>query len=97
MLEILKEIQKLSSQEKKNLLERMVKLQEECGELAQEVLIHKKASGSHHKKGQEEGIKKESLDVILVTLSIYFMEGGTTEEFLIHLKEKTLKWKNFQS
>lgn len=97
MQKILGDIQKLSLQEKKSLLERMVKLQEECGELALEVLITTKSSGSLHKKAQEEGIKKESLDVLLVALSIYFMEGGTTEEFLSQLTDKTAKWKKFQA
>ena len=92
----LKEIEKLSLAEKKNLLERTVKLQEETGELAEQVLIAAKASGSQYKKGQKDAIKQEAVDVTLVALSIFFLEGGTPEELRKIVKIKAAKWKKFK-
>ncbi len=92
----LKEIQKLSLDEKKNLLERTIKLQEETGELAEQVLISQKSSGSQYKKSTKDAIKKEAADVTLVALSIFFLEGGTPSELVKVLKEKAKKWKKFQ-
>lgn len=89
-------IQKLSLQEHKTLLQRMVKLQEEVGELAQEVLIHEKASGSQHKVEGPDGIKGECVDVILVALSIYFAQGGNPADFEAYAAQKAKKWEKNQ-
>jgi NTP pyrophosphatase (non-canonical NTP hydrolase) len=94
---MLKYIKTLSLQEQKTLLERMVKLQEETGELAQEVLIHSRSSGSLHKKKGDDGIKGESIDVVIVALSIFFHEGGTVKELGTLLKKKLKKWEQFQA
>lgn len=91
-MNILKTIHQLSLKEKKNLLERMVKLQEECGELANEVLIAQAASGSERKKSQKNGIEKEAVDVILVALSIYFQQGGALPDLEKALTAKAAKW-----
>ncbi|MBS0651987.1 MAG: hypothetical protein JSR39_00510 [Verrucomicrobia bacterium] len=92
-MDILNTIQTLSKQEKKTLLERMVKLQEEAGELANEVLIIQKASGSERKKSQKKGIRNEAIDVVLVALSIYFQQGTTLSDLEEDLKLKAQKWK----
>jgi NTP pyrophosphatase (non-canonical NTP hydrolase) len=91
----LEKIQKLSLEEKKNLLERTLKLQEETGELAEQVLIAHKSSGSQYKKPNKDAIKKEAVDVTLVALSIFFLEGGTPKQLKKILKAKTTKWKKF--
>lgn len=91
----LEKIQKLSLEEKKNLLERTIKLQEETGELAEQVLIAHKSSGSQYKKSSKSAIKKEAADVTLVALSIFFLEGGTPKELEKILQEKAAKWKKF--
>ena len=92
----LEEIEKLSLAEKKSLLERTVKLQEEAGELAEQVLIASKASGSQYKKSQRNAIKQEAVDVTLVALSIFFLEGGTPSELSKIVKSKAAKWKKFK-
>lgn len=92
-MDILSTIQLLSRKERKTLLERMVKLQEEAGELANEVLIAKKASGSERKKSQKKGIRKEAVDVILVALSIYFHQGTSLSDLEEDLTLKTKKWR----
>ncbi|MBS0621002.1 MAG: hypothetical protein JSS61_06050 [Verrucomicrobia bacterium] len=93
---ILKSLQQLSLEEKKSLLERMVKLQEEVGELAQEVLIQHGSSGSHYKQSAST-IREEAVDVILVALSIFYLEKGTPEELDSLLAAKAKKWKEKQS
>jgi NTP pyrophosphatase (non-canonical NTP hydrolase) len=92
----LKQIQQLSVSEKKNLLERTIKLQEETGELAEQVLIAQNSSGSQYKETTKDAIKIEAADVMLVALSIFFLEGGTSEELEAILGEKAAKWKKFQ-
>ena len=89
-------IQKISRQEPKTLLQRMVKLQEECGELAQEVLIHEKASGSQHKSEGPDGILGECIDFALVVLSIYFSHGGNISQLEKQAELKCTKWEKNQ-
>jgi hypothetical protein len=89
-------IKLLSIQEKKTLMERFVKLSEECGELAQELLISAKASGSQHKAQGEDGILGEAVDVTLVALSIFFCAGGTADELTTMAQAKCAKWQRFQ-
>lgn len=89
-------IKKLSTQEKKTIVERFVKLSEECGELAQELLISAKASGSHHKAPGEDGILGEAVDITLVALSIFFCAGGTANELATMAQAKCAKWQRLQ-
>lgn len=95
-LPILDLIEKLSKQEIKTLLQRTVKLQEEVGELAQEILIHEKASGSQHKDAGADGILGECADVTLVALSIFFAAGGTAAQLSETLERKSEKWAKHQ-
>lgn len=92
----LEAIQKLSLEEKKNILERTIKLQEETGELAEQVLIAQNSSGSQYKTSTKEAIKEEAADVILVALSIFFLEGGTPVELGKVLDAKAAKWRKFK-
>jgi len=92
----LQKIQKLSLEEKKSLLERTIKLQEEVGELAQQVLIQTGSSGSHHKKAPTNDVKQEVVDVTLVALSIFFLEGGTPLELEKIVEAKMGKWEASQ-
>ncbi len=96
MNKIIQEIQKLSLSEKKNLLERTIKLQEETGELAEQVLIASKSSGSQYKKSTKNALKCEAVDVTLVALSIFFLEGGTPAELKKAIQTKMAKWKRFK-
>jgi len=92
----LEAIQKLSLEEKKNILERTIKLQEETGELAEQVLIAQQSSGSQYKTSTKEAIKEEAADVILVALSIFFLEGGTPQELDRVIDAKAAKWRKFK-
>lgn len=86
----------LSQKEKKTLLERFAKLSEECGELAQELLISHDAPGFAHKKQGADGILGESVDVLLVVLSIFFKSGGSREELTSLITKKCEKWEMWQ-
>ncbi|MBL4819175.1 MAG: hypothetical protein JKY15_08150 [Deltaproteobacteria bacterium] len=92
----LKLLKELSEREPKKLLERTVKLQEEVGELAQEVLIHQKVSGTQHKSHGQDGILGECVDVALVALSIYFYHGGDIEDLEACINKKFQKWRKHQ-
>lgn len=94
---VIKKIKKLSSSEKKNLLERAVKLQEEVGELAECILGTVGSSGTQYKKKQRKLLQEEAIDVILVALDIFFAEGGTEDTLQKMLSRKTDKWKKHQS
>ncbi|MBM3207690.1 MAG: hypothetical protein FJZ57_03680 [Chlamydiae bacterium] len=94
---IFQRIKNLSSKEKKNLLQKMVKLQEEVGELAEAVLIHENASGSEYKSKNEHAIEKEITDILLVSLDMFY-SLNPSEGLLEHLlTEKSQKWEHFQS
>lgn len=85
-------VQNLSLKESKTLIERFVKLSEECGELAQEILIARDASGFQHKEKGIDGISGETVDVLLVAFSIFFKNGGSIEELNAIMEKKALKW-----
>lgn len=89
-------IEQLSLNEPKSLLERFAKLSEECGELAQEILILHNASGFQHKTAGKDGILGESVDVLLVAFSIFFKHGGSISELQTLLNEKAAKWQKHQ-
>ena len=90
------EIKELSLNEPKGLLEKMLKLQEECGELAQEVLINNKSSGLQYKNAVEHGIANECVDILLVTYSIFYSQGYDEDDLSSLMKEKLAKWKKYQ-
>ena len=93
---LLCQIKTLSLKEKKGLLEKTIKLQEEVGELAEAVLIYKKASGSIYKTCKPLCIEKEAVDILLVTLDIFFSLSPDLD--LLHnlLSKKSKKWKKHQ-
>lgn len=93
----LEHIKNLSHLEKKSLLERLAKLMEESGELAQEILISLKSPGMSHKDAGLDGIKGECVDVIIVALSIFFKSGGDEEELNALFKKKCEKWAYHQN
>ena len=89
-------IRELAIKEPKNLLEKMIKLQEECGELAQEVLVQQQSSGSTYKKSLPHGLPKECADILLVVLSIFFSQGYSKDQLAQFLDEKIDKWRTYQ-
>ena len=62
-------INKLTKLDNKTLLERTLKLSEECGEVAEATLSYLKTNGSQYKEKQLEDVLEENLDVIMVAIS----------------------------
>jgi hypothetical protein len=89
-------IKKLSLSESKNIFERLAKLCEESGELAQEILIANKASGFSHKKAGADGIGGEAVDVLLVALSIFFKNGHSIADLYAMIDKKCKAWEDGQ-
>lgn len=94
--EIIEKIRDLSRKEKKGLLEKTIKLQEELGELAEAVLIHTKASGSQYKKAVDKDIESEIADILLVSLDIFFSLTKDTQLLAELLMKKCQKWEKYQ-
>ncbi len=88
-------IKELSLKETKTTLERFLKLSEECGELAEEILIERNVSGFQH-KSSTDGILGETVDVLLVAFSIFFKEGGSLQDLTELIEKKTAKWQRYQ-
>lgn len=89
-------IEQLSKQEKKTLIERSLKLQEEVGELAVEIGIAQKIVGFYHKEVGKDGIKGEAIDTVLVGLSIFYAAGGNSAELDTIVAAKCKKWQEHQ-
>jgi len=94
MDDITKRVYRLSEKEQKTLLERLVKLMEESGELAEEALIATGASGSQYKEAGKDGVRGETADAILILLSIYQQTGGSVEDLIETLDKKSRKWES---
>ena len=89
-------IQKLTSIDKKSLIERTLKLSEEVGEVSQAVLSSTKACGCEYKNKSEEDIVEECVDVIIVASSIICQTYGDSlniDQIKGVYKEKLGKWK----
>lgn len=83
----------LSKKEKKNIMERMVKLQEECGELAVAVLQEHGLKGG--KKSQAaiiDNVLEEGVDVIIIALSVLGAYKFTKDDIKDRMVDKLKKW-----
>lgn len=94
--EILEKIRELSRKEKKGLLEKTVKLQEEVGELAEAILIRTKTAGSQYKKTAEKAVESEIADILLVSLDLFFSLTQDTHLLAELLIKKCQKWEKYQ-
>lgn len=83
----------ISKLEKKSMVERALKLSEECGEVAEAVLSEQQACGCSYKNKSKHDIAEECVDVIIIALSIIESAGYEIEGDLIELyKSKLDKW-----
>ncbi len=91
-----KEIQKLTKIDKKNILERTLKLSEESGEVAQAVLSYTNACGCGYKSKTNKDVIEECIDVIIVASSI-ICQSSNEDMNLCEVekiyKSKLCKWK----
>jgi len=86
----------LTGKDPKTLQERVLKLTEEAGELAQAVLSVTGAPGSTYKKHSLEDVREEAADAAIVALSVLAQACESREEFDAELNrlmaEKCAKW-----
>lgn len=93
--EIVKIVKELSKKEKKDLKERMVKMYEEMGELSAAVLQHLGLKGTKKTPLQvKENILEESVDVFMLTLSLFPLLDYEPDDFLKMLHKKMKKWES---
>jgi len=92
--EIIDEIRELNSIDNKDLLERMVKFQEEYGEFNAELV---KMIGITHKPFDREHLKEEMADAMQCMFSVYLdicdKQGFTIDEIFDEIVIKNKKWR----
>jgi NTP pyrophosphatase (non-canonical NTP hydrolase) len=98
-MKIPKRVAEVSKREKKSLSDRLVKLTEEVGELAAEILKYqgKKGCNGKSKKQVLAALHLEGVDVMLMAMDI-LVHTGATEKIIAKIMKKQLnKWeKNFR-
>lgn len=93
---LLEFIKLLSENDNKNLSLQTVKLMEEAGELAKNVLPYEMADGSLHRFTSKQDILDNSIDVILVALSIAYKLGYQDTEIFDMMQKKSMYWAQLQ-
>lgn len=90
---VLKELRKVSTEDKKTLDQKCLKLGEEYGELAQVILPYVGAHGCRHKVTSRTLILEESIDVVICALAILYQMDFSDKEIDKILLKKLNKWK----
>lgn len=76
-----------------DLIGRHVKLSEETGELAQELLgVIGHPNASRSASGDPDGLKEEAVDVVICALDIFFAAGGDLHQLEALMDRKLSKW-----
>jgi NTP pyrophosphatase (non-canonical NTP hydrolase) len=84
---------RLSKKERKTVMARMVKLQEESGELAVAILQnHGLKGGKKSQAAIHDNILEEGVDVIIIALSILGAYKFTEKDVMDRMKDKLKKW-----
>jgi NTP pyrophosphatase (non-canonical NTP hydrolase) len=88
------QILEASKKEPKPIMARMVKLQEECGELAVAVLKKEawKGLGKDTPTSNHENILEEGCDVMIIVMSVLAKYKFTEEQIEDKLQQKLDKW-----
>lgn len=94
--DVLDFIRTLSLNDQKTLSQKALKLAEECGELAGYVLPYESASGTIHKIANKDHLLEESVDTILVALSVAFSLGYDIDHIQSMMQNKALYWASLQ-
>lgn len=90
-----KKIISLNKKEPKTAMEVMVKIQEECGELAAEMLryVGKKGANGDTKKVLKMKILEEASDIIITCVSVIEKFGFQEKDISKMIMKKCIKWK----
>jgi len=89
-------VRELSSQDKKTLSQKALKVSEEVGELAKVVLPFDNASGTIHRFIDRKRILEEVADVHLTAISIAYSLDFTDDEIEDMIMHKAKKWADIQ-
>ncbi|MGG3448546.1 MazG-like family protein [Domibacillus aminovorans] len=92
MEQLLRQIKLLSEKEPKTLEQMALKLSEEVGETSQAVLSYLKANGSEYKQLGINEVKEECVDVILVSLALFYKVAENEKELKELIIRKMDKW-----
>lgn len=92
MEQLLRQIKLLSEKEPKTLEQMVLKLTEEIGETSQAILSYLKANGSEYKQLGIHEVKEECVDVILVTLALFYKVAENENELQELIITKMDKW-----
>jgi NTP pyrophosphatase (non-canonical NTP hydrolase) len=95
MKSAIRKIISLNKKEPKTAMEVMVKIQEECGELAAEMLRYngRKGANGDTKKILRNKILEEACDVIITCVSVIEKHGFDDRHIAKMIKKKCNKWK----
>lgn len=95
MENIIEKIKEVNSKEEKTLIEMVLKLSEEIGEVAEAVLGYKKTSGSEYKNKTKDDIIEECSDVLILSLGIILkLEPNINKNLIL---DKINKWEEKQN
>ena len=84
-----------TTRDKKNLLERGLKIGEEVGELQRAILILNKSNGMKYRNQLgDEGVLEEIADVVMLSLSMLPYINKNYKDLLKMIDYKTIKWIN---
>lgn len=89
-------IENLSKNDKKDLVQKTLKLGEEFGELAKVVLPYKGAYGTNHRVINKDKILEEIVDIFLVNQSLIHELGYNLDDFYDKVFEKAQIWESLQ-
>ena len=93
---ILDFVKELTKNDKKNLTQKALKLTEETGEVAKNVLPYELASGTLHRVVHKDQIFENAIDSMLVSLSIAYSLGYTDNDIEDMMDKKSLYWSQLQ-
>lgn len=97
-MKIPKQVRSISKREKRSLLARGLKLNEEAGELSAEILKYLGQKGRNGKTKEEvrEHLHLEGIDVMLMAMDILCHTGATDKDITKIMKSQLAKWERGQ-
>jgi len=97
MIKFMERVQRATfkDMEHKTIFELFASAAEELGEIANEMTIEEHTYG-HDNKQVKEGVKGESVDLMICALALFFARGGTIDGLIAYGNKKLDKWEASQ-
>jgi hypothetical protein len=93
---ILEYVKKLTKNDKKTLVEKVLKTGEEFGELAKVTLPYANVPTTQHRSIGKDQVIEEGVDLLLCALSVLYDVGATDEQISTVMYSKANKWEELQ-